>query len=116
MRRALGIAPFKPTPKSRRWTPAEAKLLGTLPDAELARRFKRTEHSVALHRRRLRIAKPDPKIRAPRPWTLSEVKLLGRHFDSEVARRLGRTRDVVSRERLKRRIQPLRRMPDRRAW
>jgi len=42
-------------PAHRKWTAAEERLLGTLPDEVLAARLKRTRLAVLIHRQKLRI-------------------------------------------------------------
>jgi len=71
----------------RAWTPAEDALLGTMRDAELARKLKRSVLSV----RSRRIDNTNIRfIRTPKRWTPAELRLLGRLPDGEIARRSGR--------------------------
>ena len=54
-----------------RWTAAQLKLLGKLPDDEVARRIGRTPNAVRIKRDRLRIAKQhDRRITAPKATKL----------------------------------------------
>jgi len=57
--RKLGLRPPQ-RPGGRPWTKKELRLLGTLPDAELAERFGRTENAVRVMRTRR--ASPVPAI------------------------------------------------------
>jgi hypothetical protein len=71
----------------RAWMPAEDALLGTMRDAELARKLKRSVLSVRSRRN------DNTSIRfnrTPKRWTPSELRLLGRLPDAEIARRSGR--------------------------
>ena len=58
----------------REWTKAEDKLLGTMPDFQVARRLRRSLSSVQRRCYKLRISKPRPTYRR---WTRAEEKLLG---------------------------------------
>ena len=79
----------------RSWTVEEDRLLGTLPDGILARRWERTLYAVKT-RRQLNSRKPKP----PRPWTADEERRLGTTSDAEVARLFRRDElDVRSRRR-----------------
>lgn len=69
---------------SRRWTPEEDRLLGTMPDAQLAPVLQRGAKSVQTRRLKMGILFRNPE------WTPAQEKLLGRYSDKEVARRLGR--------------------------
>src|SRR6266581_2204306 len=92
---ALHIQPLLPR-RSRRWTRREEKLLGTMPDRELAARLRRSFMGVYIHRQLLGI--PNPSDRQ-RPFTPQEDALLGTGSDSKIARRLGRSRSTVMRRR-----------------
>jgi hypothetical protein len=73
--------------RARPWTPREAALLGTMRDAELSKKLKRTVLSV----RTRRLEKTNVRfIRTPKRWTPAELRLLGRFSDTQVARRTGR--------------------------
>jgi len=91
-RRSVVMATTSPNSE---WTPPEIKLLGTRPDAVLARLLGRTAEGVSLKRQKL-------KIKAPvQPgWTEDEMKLLGRLPDAEVARRVKRSETAVQIKRL----------------
>ena len=68
------------------WRPEERKLLGTMPDSEVARALNRTERAVKRTRQKLRIlAYQSPFHR----WTPEEEQLLGTLPDAEVAARTG---------------------------
>jgi hypothetical protein len=73
---------------SRPWSNDELALLGTMPDAKLARRLKRTRDSVRQAREKRDIAPPDSQ--RPR-WTEGEDELLRTLPAPEVVRRTGRT-------------------------
>jgi hypothetical protein len=77
-----------------RWAAEQLALLGTLPDAEVARRTGRTANAVRQMRERLGIPNP-----AGNRWTTEAVALLGRLPDREVARRLGRSLASVTQKR-----------------
>jgi hypothetical protein len=79
-----------------RWTIAELKLIGKVPDSVLARRIGRTIKEIVEERqwRRIRLVTP------PRRWTARETKLLGRYFDEELARRFRRPVHDVARQRI----------------
>src|SRR5262249_10639677 len=62
--RQLGLRPTGRW-KGREWTREQLRLLGKIPDAELAERFGRTEHAVRLRRTRLGIAKTEDRRRRP---------------------------------------------------
>jgi hypothetical protein len=67
------------------WTPEQDRLLGTMPDDEVARRVGRTRMAVQKRRFRLGIGDKRPERR---PWTEAELALLGTLSDAELARRL----------------------------
>jgi hypothetical protein len=77
-----------------RWTAEQLALLGTLPDAEVARRTGRTPNAVRQMRERLGIPNP-----AGNRWTAEGLALLGTLPDREVARRLGRSLASVTQKR-----------------
>jgi hypothetical protein len=77
------------------WTAREIKLLGTKPDAEIARVLDRSLESVRLKRQKLCI-----ESHIQPPWTDAEIQLLGTGPDREVARRIGRTTSAVQTKRL----------------
>jgi hypothetical protein len=78
------------------WTAQDITPLGTLPDAEVARRTGRTPNAVRVMRERLGIPKP-----AGNRWTGEGIALLGTLPDREVARRLGRSLGSVTQKRCK---------------
>jgi hypothetical protein len=78
------------------WTAPEIALLGTLPDAEVARRTGRTTNAVRQMRERLGIPNP-----ASNRWTAAGIALLGTLPDREVAWRLGRSLASVTQKRIK---------------
>jgi hypothetical protein len=82
-------------PHYRRWTPAELKLLGTMPDTAVARRTGHTFRSTSAKRRELGLA----PARIRQLWTSAEVKLLGTMPDAQLARRLGRSPSAVASKR-----------------
>jgi hypothetical protein len=71
----------------RAWSSSEDALLGTMRDAELARRLKRSVLSVRSRRNDNTAIRFN---RSPKRWTPSELRLLGRLADVEIARRSGR--------------------------
>jgi hypothetical protein len=84
-RRRLGIPSWYYT---RRWNEREIGWLGTMPDAEVARRM--GCHCSTVQNRRLKLKIPAHQSpAAPRPWTRAELQLLGTAPDAEIARRLG---------------------------
>jgi hypothetical protein len=83
---------LKPRPKFKTWPPAQIRLLGVLPDEEIAARFHRTLESVKVTRGKLHIPKPDPKRRN---WTPAEDKVLGTASDVEIGSRLHRNPGCV---------------------
>jgi hypothetical protein len=93
------------------WTKRELALLGTRPDAEVARLIRRTFGTVWQKRRSIGI--PQPSLRF-RKWTPAEDKLVGTAPDAEIARRLNRTitaiksrRAVLERDKLKLPTKPI---------
>ena len=78
------------------WKPEEDKLLGTAPDAEIARRLGRSESSVSGRRLLLRIKFPNPR----RPWPSEDLALLGTMSDAVLAKRFNRPESVVRSKRL----------------
>ena len=78
------------------WKPEEDKLLGTAPDAEIARRLGRSESSVKGRRLLLRIKFPNPR----RPWPPGELTLLGTLPDAVLAKYFNRPESAVRSKRL----------------
>jgi hypothetical protein len=99
-RRQLSLPAFQPTGR-RPWTRAEEELLGTLPDKQLARRFKRTLESVRTRRASKGIPVCDPKKHR---WTADDDKLLGLRPDAQVALLLRITKEAVKHRRHQLRI------------
>jgi len=94
-RRSLAIPPFDPRRKEP-WTAAELKLVGTMPDEEVARRTGRSVGAVGRRRGQSQPQEPGSKIE---PWTSEEDKLLGTVTDREAARLLDRSVAAVSHRR-----------------
>ena len=88
---------FHPTParSAPAWTPEEDALLGTASDAEIARRLKCANTTVALRRTKLKIPAFVPN------WTPKEDALLKQFNEREVAGRIGRSIAAVKRRRKK---------------
>ena len=108
-------------PKFGRWPSSALKLLGALTDAQLARRFHRTESAVATRRRKRGIPKPDPvrsvghrraALGLPKPdsrfrtWTPEDEALLGTDLDKNIARKLNCDLSVVQLRRTRLGIRP----------
>src|SRR6266850_7609307 len=74
-------------PRAPEWAMHEQALLGTMPDAEVAKRIGRTLVAVGVRRRRTGI----PNYRPVKRWTPEEDKLLGTMPDRLLARKLQRT-------------------------
>ena len=94
----------------RPWTKDELALLGTKPDAEVAKLTGRTFGTVWQKRRALGIRQPALRFRK---WTPAEDKLVGTAPAAEIALRLGRTesaiksrRTILEREQAKRQTKP----------
>src|ERR1017187_9197154 len=75
-----------PTQAGAPWRPEERKLLGTMPDSEVARATNRTEKAVRRTRQKLRILAYQSPFHK---WTRAEEQLLGTLPDAEVAARTG---------------------------
>lgn len=80
----------------RPWTPEDEKLLGTMPDREVASLLKRSKRAVTLRRRLKGIAYTNPALR---PWSASELEMVGRLSDPEIARRTGHPLASVGKKR-----------------
>src|SRR2546430_7291858 len=76
-----------------KWTLREIKLLGTRPDAEVARKIGRTVEAVSLKRQALDIGAP-----LQPPWRDEEIKLLGTQPDRAVSKLIGRSLAAGSRK------------------
>src|SRR4051812_14529818 len=81
-----------PTKRSARkfepWTRKEDRLLGKIPDAELAHKLKRTLAAVEQRRSNRNIPKPEAQRHY---WDRKQEALLGKLADEEIARRFGRS-------------------------
>jgi len=97
-------------PNDRVWTSKEEKLIGTMPDKEVAKRLRRSVSAVTARRKLKEIPYLNP---ASRPWDDAEIKLLGNASDAKVAKRIGRTLKSVQ---AKRREAGLLVRPRARAW
>jgi ribosomal protein L24E len=87
----LAIPPAR-NPKYREWTKAEIRLLGTMPDGDVARRIGRPYHVVLGKRIAMRIANRNPRYVW---WSPKELDLLARFPVEEVARRTNRSVKAV---------------------
>jgi hypothetical protein len=85
------------------WTDKEKRLLGKLPDDEVAKRIGRTVGAVRV--KRVKLSLPNPQSWA---GTAQEIALLSAAADGKVAERIGRTRSVVSAQPWKLDIPPAR--------
>jgi hypothetical protein len=83
----------------RRWTPAEERLLGRMPDRVLAKKLGRTYIAV-FFRRHLK------RITFRKKWDVRHDKYLGKMSDGDVARKIGRGKAVVAVRRRKLGIAP----------
>lgn len=72
----------------------EDRLLGTMPDVDLAAKLDRTVQSITSRRHGLGVRCFFPPGRGP--WKKSEAALLGELSDREIAHRLGRGFNAVS--------------------
>ena len=80
------------------YTPEEDKLMGTMPNRQLAKRLGRTRIAVQARRIHLGIPILNPISHV---WTPAEDALLGTATDTEIAARLGRKIEVVCMRRQK---------------
>jgi hypothetical protein len=85
-RKRLGIPSWRPLLRWKPRTAAEDKLVGTMPDQELAGQIGRTRMAVCLRRGQLGLAPLNPKWKS---WTREEMVLLGIFRDEEIAARTG---------------------------
>ena len=76
------------------WTKAELRLLGKLPNAEVAARTGRGENAVRVKQKKRGIPNP-----SGHGWSEEELAMLGTAPDAEVAARIGRTEGAVTRKR-----------------
>jgi hypothetical protein len=86
----------KPAPSedSSRWREEDLRLLGTMPDAEVAAKIGRSASGVRQKRERLGIPNPEPGW-----WTDEEIALLGTAPDGDLAQQLKRTAGSVRQKR-----------------
>jgi hypothetical protein len=91
----LGLQPLPQRPGGRPWTRQELKLLGKMPDAELAARIGRTRNAVRVMRGRLGLPDPLGPWHPEGGWTAEELQLLGTVPDGELAARFGRSEAAV---------------------
>ena len=70
-------------PRRRIWKKAEIALLGTAPDAEIARQLKLSSATVCKLRNELRIPAHRGQLRG---WGTTELGMLGRFSDAELAK------------------------------
>jgi hypothetical protein len=97
-RAAKGLPIFNP--KHHQWKPADDKLLGERPDAQVAMLLGISKLAVHHRRSRLGIAPAGgSKFAPPKSWQPEEDALLGTAPDTEVARKLGLAIATVSRRR-----------------
>jgi hypothetical protein len=87
----LGIPPAA-NPNYRPWTKSELRLLGTMPDADVARRLGRNYSAVLSKRQQFKIPYKHPRYAS---WKPSELELLNRLSNKEVAKRTSRTINAV---------------------
>ena len=91
-RRRLKVSAFRRMPPRRNWTPSEDKLLGTMPDQELAKRLGRTLNAIRTRREQARI----PVVSRYVFWDDKQIALLGKMHDKEVAALTGHAIDSVA--------------------
>src|SRR5262249_24226505 len=84
----------------RQWTAREIRLLGTMTDSELGRRFRRAKYQVRARRVAFRLP-PFKQLPPGRAWKAGELKLLGTWRDDELAGRLKRTTTSVELKRIR---------------
>jgi hypothetical protein len=89
--RALNLIHYAAAGHTDGWTKAELRLLGKLPDAEVAKRTGRGANAVRVKPTKLGIPNPSGP-----GWTAEELDLLGTAPDAEVAARIGRTEGAVT--------------------
>lgn len=95
-RRELGIANPTVAQNESRWTPEIVKLIGRVPDSEIAARLKCDPGTVAEYRYRHDI-ELTARQRAPRvKWTPSMLKRLGTKPDQQLATELGLSPQAVT--------------------
>jgi hypothetical protein len=77
-----------------RWREEDLRLLGTMPDAEVAAKIGRSASAARQKRERLGIPNPEPGW-----WTDEEIALLGTAPDGDLAQQLKRTAGSVRQKR-----------------
>ncbi len=98
-RRRLKI-PRAPKLHPHGWKPKELALVGTKPDAEVARLIGRSRLAVANRRFQMHLPPvPDPNSRS-KPWSSKEDRRLGTMSDEDLARQLGRTANAIEARRI----------------
>ena len=80
---------------ARPWTRQELKLLGKMPDAELAARIGRTKNAVRVMRLRRGLPNPLGPYHRDGGGAAEELQLLGTVPDGELAARLGRSEGAI---------------------
>jgi hypothetical protein len=88
-----------PNKPAKKWTKKELAMLGTMPDAEVARSLGTSGTTVGLVRRRLGIP-----VYNVSPLQGEKLKLLGTMSDQKLADLLGVSKSLVAETRLKLRI------------
>jgi hypothetical protein len=92
----LGLPMLKPA--HRHWTEAEIKMIGTMPDHDLARKLGRHPSTVVSKRLAMKIPYAKPRYVA---WRPEEEHLLGKIPDDEIAELIGRPVKAVRLKRFK---------------
>jgi hypothetical protein len=106
--RRLSLGIFN-RPANRRWTAAELRLLGTLPDLKVAALTGRS--LLAIRTRRITILHLPCISAKGRGWTLQEDQLLGKFSDGDLARRFSCSVGTVASRRQKLSVPRFRRSP-----
>lgn len=101
-RRTLGIpSPKDPRQPPRRWLRRDLRLLGKVPDQQIAQRLGCTGSTVAAKRQELGIPRYQPPHHG---WDNRAISLLGTAPDARIAQILGKRLAAVTKERLRRKI------------
>jgi hypothetical protein len=90
-------------PRRRIWKKSEIALLGTAPDAAIARQLKLSSATVCKLRNELRIPAHRGQLRG---WGTTELGMLGRFSDAEIAKTTNRPLADVVAKRNSLRIKP----------
>lgn len=85
--------------KDRQWTPENIALLGTMADAQVAKRIGGISF-ITVQKKRQALGIP-PATPASRPWTPEHIAMLGARSDAELARLTGRSTKAVNQKRIK---------------